>query len=252
VRLARDPSAALETARQLSTDWPGRPEPRVLAARSLLALGNAADSFKAWQEARQLLGDAGRDLGAGVLSAHALRDYAVAAALSGRVDVAADTYRRLVSLLDAWPDPRHVQRLYLEAASASLRRTPPAFDEAMGYLSAAETAARSTGLRAYAAGLHALLLARRGGSGSEPSRLDAPEVWHLVELARAEQRPSYWPRVPRHEAYALASLLVEPYSSTEAAELWQLYLEGLDGSDPALRAFARARQARLARGGGAP
>jgi hypothetical protein len=252
VRLARDPSSALAAARQLSTDWPGRPEPRVLAARALLALGNAAESFKAWQEARQLLGDAGRDLGADVLSAHALRDYAVAAALSGRADVAADTYRHLVSLLDAWPDPRHVQRLYLEAASASLRRASPAFDEAMGYLSAAEAGARSTGLRAYAAGLHALLLARRGAAGSDPSRLEAPEVWHLVELARAEQRPSYWPRVPRHEAYALASLLVERYSSTEATELWKLYVEGLDGADAALLAFARARLARLVRAGGAP
>jgi hypothetical protein len=252
VRLARDPAAALATARQLVVDWPGRPEPKVLEARALLGLGDAKQSFGAWQSARHLLGDAGRDPGPDVLSAHALRDYAVAAALSGHADVAADTYRRLVSLLDAWPDPRHVQRLYLEAASASLRRVPPAFDEAVGYLSAAEAGARSTGLRAYAAGLHALLRARSGAAGSEPSWLDAPEVWHLVELARAERRPSYWPRVPSHEPYALASLLVERYSSMEAAELWDLYLQGLDGADPALQAFARARQARLARAGGAP
>jgi len=181
-----------------------------------------------------------------------LRDYAVAAALSGHADVAADTYRRLVSLLDAWPDPRHVQRLYLEAASASLRRTPPAYDEALGYLSAAESQARSTGLRAYAAGLHALLRARRGTPRSDPSWLDAPEVWRLVELARAERLPSYWPRVPRHEVYALASLLVERYSATEAAELWDLYSKGLDGADPELSSFAKARQARLARAGAAP
>jgi hypothetical protein len=252
IRLVRDPAAALAAARQLAGEWPGRPEPRVLEARALLGLGHANQSFGAWQSARQLLGDAGQDPGPDVLSAHALRDYAVAAALSGHADVAADTYRRLVSLLDAWPDPRHVQRLYLEAASASLRRTPPAFDEAVGYLSAAETGARSTGLRAYAAGLHALLRARRGAAGSEPRWLDAPEVWHLVELARAERPPSYWPRVPRHEAYALASLLVERYSETEAAELWDLYLKGLDGADPALLAFARARQARLARAGGTP
>jgi hypothetical protein len=107
-------------------------------------------------------------------------------------------------------------------------------------------------LRAYAAGLHALLRARRGAAGSEPSWLDAPEVWHLVELARAEQPPGYWPRVPRHEVYALASLLVERYSTTEAAELWDLYLQGLDGADPALHSFALARKARLARAGAAP
>jgi hypothetical protein len=252
IRLPREPAAALAAARQLGVDWPGRAEPRVLEARALLALGDAAQSYAAWQLARSLLPDSGRELGAAVLSAHALRDYAVAAALSGHADVAADTYRRLVSLRDAWPDRRHVQRLYLEAASASLRRTPPAFDEAAGYLSAAEASASSTGLRAYAAGLHALLRARRGAAGGEPAWLDAPEVWHLVALARAEQRPSHWPRVPRHEARALASLLVERYSSTEAAELWDLYLADLDGSDPALLAFARARQARLARSGRAP
>lgn len=252
VRLARDPAAALAVARQLVGDWPARPEPRVLEARALLGLNDANQSFAAWQSARRLLGDAGRDLGPDVVSAHALRDYAVTAALSGHADDAADTYRRLVSLLDAWPDPRHVQRLYLEAASASLRRTPPAFDEAAGYLSAAEMGAHSTGLRAYATGLHALLQARRAAAGTEASRLDAPEVWHLVEMARAEQRPSYWPQVPRHEAYALASLLVERYSSMEAVELWDLYLKGLDGADPALLAFARARQARLARRSGAP
>jgi hypothetical protein len=224
----------------------------VLEARALLALGDAKRSFVAWQAARELARGNGLESGPDALSAHALRDYAVAAALSGHSEVAADTYRRLVSLLDAWPDPRHAQRLYLEAASASLRRVPPAFDEAVGYLAAAESGARSTGLRAYAAGLHALLRARRGAPANEPSWLDAPEVWHLVELARAEQRPSHWPRVPRHEAFALASLLVEPYSTTEAAELWDLYVQGLDGSDPGLQSFALGRRARLARAGGAP
>jgi hypothetical protein len=58
--------------------------------------------------------------------------------------------------------------------------------------------------------------------------------------------------VPRHEAFALASLLVEPYSTTEAAELWAVYMQGLDRSDPALQSFALAREARLARAGGAP
>jgi len=281
IRLARDPSGALASARQLARDWPGRPEPRVLEARALLALGDAAASFAAWQTARGATGELPHEPGAestatpgasnasssntgssqtsapsavvsGALSAHALRDYAVAAALSGHPDVAADTYRRLVSLLDAWPDPRHVQRLYLEAASASLRRTPPAFDEAVGYLSAVEARAHSTGLRAYAAGLHALLRARRGNPGGEPTWLDAPEVWHLVALARAEHPPSHWPRVPRHEVYAIASILVERYSASEAAELWDLYLQGLDGSDPSLQSFALSRKARLAREVSAP
>lgn len=250
IRLPRDPGAALAAARKLASDWPDRPEPRVLEARALLAAGDAAQSHQVWQTVRQLAAATGLELGPGLLSAHALRDYAVAAALSGHAAVAADTYRRLVSLLEAWPDPRQVQRLYLEAASAALRREPPAFDEAMGYLAAAEGQARSTGLRAYAAGSTALAKARRGAAGNAPSWLDAPEVWHLVALARAEKRPSYWPQVPRHEPYALASLLVEPYSTTEAAELWGLYLAGLRGADAALQSYALARKARLERAGG--
>ena len=252
IRLQGDSVAALEAAQKLVREWPGRAEPKVLEARALLARGEAAQSFAAWQVARQLARDSGREPGAEAWSAHAQRDYAVAAALSGHADVAAETYRRLVSLLDAWPDPRHVQRLYLEAASASLRRSPPAYDEALGYLSAAESRARSTGLRTYAAGLHALLRARRGVAPSDPSWLDAPEIWHLVELARAERLPSYWPRVPRHEVYGLASLLVERFSATEAAELWDSYVQGIDTADAELASFARARQVRLSRAGAAP
>jgi hypothetical protein len=85
------------------------------------------------------------------------------------------------------------------------------------------------------------------------SRLDAAEIWHFVSLVRADQPPSYWPAVPRYEPYALASLLVERYSTTEAAELWDGYVAGLDTAavDAALSTFARDRQARLARAGGA-
>lgn len=250
VRLSREPARALAAARELVLAWPGRAEPRVLEARALLGVGDATASFAAWQRAREL----GGELDADRVSAHALRDYAAAAALSGHPELAAEVYRRLVSLLDAWPDPREVQRLYLEAASAALRRSPPQFDEAEGYLAAAERGARSTGLRAYAAGLRALLLARRGGSSSDPSWLDAPEVWHLVRLTRGAAVPRFWPRVPRHELHAIASMLVEPYSSVDAAESWDRYVQGLSAgpTDPALSSFARARQARLARAGAMP
>lgn len=254
IRLATDPAGALASAKQLAQEWPGRPEPRVLVARATLRLGDAAASWTAWQEARELDGGVARELGHDFVSAHGLRDYAVAAVHAGQVDVAAGAYRRLVSLLDAWPDPRHVQRLYLEAAAASLRRTPAQFDEALGYLSAAETSARSTGLRAYAAGLRAFVRAWRGATGSEPSRLAAPEIWQFVALSRAEQRPSYWPAAPRHEAYALASMLVEPHSATDAAELWDLYVSaiGKNPSEPTLSSFASQRKARLDRTTDAP
>jgi hypothetical protein len=225
----------------------------VLEARALLRSGDAGASWDAWQAARGLGFDATREPGAEPASAFALRDYAVAAVATGHFEIAGGLYRRLVSLLDAWPDPLHVQRIFLEAAMVALRSSPVQLDEAVGYVSAAESGARSTGLRAYAAGLRALVQARRGADTPDSTRLDAPEVWHFVSQARADQPPSYWPAVPRHEPCALASLLVERYSTAEAAELWDRYVAGLDANavDPALSEFARQRQARLARAGGA-
>lgn len=254
IRLAREPGEALVAARRLAREWPGRPEPRVLEARALLRTGDAAGSWEAWQVAGGLGFDAARERGSDRVSAHTLRDYAVSAVQSGHGELAAPVYRRLVSLLDAWPDPRLVQRLYLEAAAVALRQGAAQLDEALGYLSAAERGARSTGLRAYAMGLRAFVQARRGMSDLQASPLDAPEVWHFVSLARAERSPSYWPALPRHETYALASLLVERYSAGEAAELWSLFVAGLDrpGADPALVSFARDRAARLTRASGAP
>jgi hypothetical protein len=254
IRLAREPVEALAAARRLVSEWPGRPEPRVLEARALLRTGDPAGSWQAWQVARELGFDAAREPGSERVSAHVLRDYAVSAVQSGHGELAGPVYRRLVSLLDAWPDPRHVQRIYLEAAAEALRRGVAPFDDAFGYLSAAERRARSTGLRAYAMGLRALLQARRGKSDPEANPMDAPEVWHFVSLARADQPPSYWPALPRHETYALASLLVERYSAGEAAELWDLFVAGVDrpGADPALVRFARERAARLTRAAGAP
>jgi hypothetical protein len=252
VRLARVPAEVAASARRLAEAFPARPEPRVLEARALLRSGNAAASWDAWQAARARGFDAPRESGAEPASAHALRDFAVAAVATGHGEVASGAYRRLVSLLDAWPDRRDVQRIYLEAAMAALRRGPEQLDEAAGYLSAAESGATSTGLRAYAAGLRAFVQMRRGLNSPDSSRLDAPEVWHFVSLVR-EGSPSYWPAVPPHEPFALASLLVERYSNAEAAELWDRYVAGLEGSpvDPALLGLARERKARLARTGGA-
>jgi hypothetical protein len=244
VRLAREPALALAAARQLGQSWPRRAEPRVLEARALLSLGDAAGSWKSWEAARELGQDAAepRDL-----SAYALRDYALAAVATGHASSAVGAYRRLISLLDAWPDPRHVQRSYLEAAAASLRAAPAQFDEALGYVASAQSGATSTGLRAYAEGLQALALDMRGDARAQESRLDSAEVWHFVALARGDVRPSYWPALPRHELYALASLLVEKYSEVEAGELWELYANGLAQAspEPALTQYAADRQRRL-------
>jgi hypothetical protein len=249
IRLEREPTAVVEQARELARGWPGRPEPKLLEARALARSGDAAASWTAWQAASALAGvsDAAA-LGPDWVSAFALRDLALAAVGTGRSEVAIGTYRRLVSLLDAWPDPRHVQRLYLEAAAASLRAGVPRFDEALGYIAGALARARSTGLAAYAAGLEAWAIARRGTGAAPPRRLTEPEIWHFVAEARAPRAPSYWPVLPKHEALAVASLLVEPLSAVDAAGLWEDYVRGLDAAttDPATLQFARDRGARLA------
>ena len=157
-------------------------------------------------------------------------------------------------MLDAWSDPRHVQRLYLEAAAASLRAAPPRFDEALGYIASALARARSTGLAAYAAGLEAWAVARRGTGTAPPRRLTEPEIWHFVALARAVRAPSYWPVLPKHEVLAVAALLVEPLSGVEAASLWDESVRGLEAAsgDPGTLQFARERRARATKRGSAP
>jgi hypothetical protein len=254
IRLARDPAVALELSRRLAHEWPARPEPRVLEARALVASADYAASWSSWQAAAERGLGLERQPGAEPVSAHALRDYALSAALTGHADVASGVYRRLVGLLDAWPDPRHVQRLYLEAAAASLRRGAASLDEAIGYLLGAQASARSTSLRAYTAGLLALVRAQRSGKSPEPVALDAPEAWFFVEQARSETPPSFWPVLPRHEVAAVASVLIEPYAQTDASELWDTYVAGLEQSaaEASLLVFARERQARLRSAGGAP
>lgn len=255
IRLEREPQAVVEEARALVRGWPGRPEPKLLEARALLRTGDANASWAAWQAARALAGvPETAALGPDFVSAFALRDLALAAVGTGQTEVAIGTYRRLVSLLDAWSDPRHVQRLYLEAAAASLRAGPPRFDEALGYVASALARARSTGLAAYAAGLEAWAVARRGTGAAPPRRLTEPEIWFFVAQVRAPRAPSYWPVLPRHEALAVASLLVEPLSAVEAAGLWEEYVRGLEAasSDPGVLQFARERRARLAKRASAP
>jgi hypothetical protein len=255
IRLEHEPEAVLDEARALGRGWPGRPEPKLLEARALVRTGDAAASWAAWQAARALAGVSDTSaLGPDLLSAFALRDLAIAAVGTGQTEIAIGTYRRLVSLLDAWSDPRHVQRIYLEAAAASLRAGPPRFDEALGYIASALAGARSTGLGAYAAGLEAWAVARRGSGAAPPRRLTEPEIWHFVAQARAPRAPSYWPMLPKHEALAVASLLVEPLSAVEAAGLWEGYVHGLEGtsSDPGALQFARERRARLRGRGSVP
>lgn len=246
IRLSRDPARVLTTADELSRAWPRRPEPMVLRARAHGQLGDYAKGWAAWQGALER--------GYDFRSAHALRDYALAAVFTDNGELALATYRRLITLTGAWADPRHRQRIYLEAAAAALRFGSGSPEEASGYLASARAAATSTGLRACLAGIEALVLHRRAGPMPDIERIDAAEVWHFVELVRREDLPSYWPVVPSHEALAAASLLVERYSLAEAAELWALYVQGMQSArpDPSALKLAIERQARLSAAGGTP
>jgi tetratricopeptide (TPR) repeat protein len=238
IRLETQPRVTLALSSELAQAWPGRPEPLVLAARAQARLGAYAEAWPLWQAAQER--------GYQFNAAGAFRDYALTAALLGHDEAALSAYRRLVTLLALLPDPLARQRLYLEAASAALRRGSH-FDEAAGYLAGARSGATSTGLRAYVAGLSAVLAWRRGGVATELEPLDAAEVWFFVARVRSELRPRHFPVLPRHEASAAASFLVEPYAATDAAELWQDYVQGLErtASDPDLLALARARSSRL-------
>lgn len=247
IRLAREPKLALERAREMVERWPGRPEPKVLEARALLRTGDGAGSWAAWQAAKALGWGADGASSPEPSNAHVLRDLALAAVAVGETEVAVGTYRRLVSLLDAWPDPRHVQRLYLEAAAASLRGSPAHLDEAQGHVSSALGSAHSTGLAAYATGLEAWITERRGRGAAAPRTLTEAEIRHFVALSRAPEPPSFWPALPKHELAGVASLLVEQLSVSEAAELWESYVRGLraGSTEPVVLQFAQERRARL-------
>ena len=247
IQLLQQPRIALAMAAKLARSWPGRPEPWVLQARAHTRLAAYPDAWAAWLGARER--------GYDFPSAHALRDYAIAGAMNGQNELALNSYRRLITLLGFWSDPLARQRLYLEAGAAALRQGPTGLDEAAGYLAWARPSASSTGLRALVAGMEALVHHRRGQPTPRVERVDAPEVWYLIQQIRSERWPSYWPVVPRHEISGAASLLVEPYSSAEAAELWELHVQGLEraGAASPWTKLARDRLARLtAQAGQAP
>jgi tetratricopeptide (TPR) repeat protein len=232
--LGSNPDLALKLAAELAHDLPDRAEPLVLQAQARTRRRAFADAWALWEAARQH--------GAEPLSAHALRDSAVSAALTGHSDAALAAYRRLLPLLQAWPDPIDQQAIYLEAAVSAMQRGPDGLEEATGQLAAARARASSTGLRALSVGLSALAAARRAQPSDSESRLDAGEVWHFVATVQSGRWPGRWPVLPPHELFGAAALLVEPYSDTAAADLWARHAAGLEqaGAPAPWRALAAA------------
>jgi hypothetical protein len=223
LNLASAPEAALRLAEELTRTAPAEPEPWALAAQARVESGEYAEGWS-------LFGTA-REHGYDVRAPRMLHAYALAAALTEHGEVAVQSYRALFRLLDAWPDPIDRQRIVLEAAAAALRTGPSGVAEAAGYIASVRANATSTGLRAFAAALEALVAQRRGQPLTRESQVDATEVWYLVAQVRGEHRPPHWPVLPLGEAAAAASLAVEPYSSVEALELWRRHAEALEHSN---------------------
>jgi hypothetical protein len=238
--LLRTPQSTASLAAELTREIPARPEPWVLAARAKTALGAYTDAWALFSSARER--------GYGFHEPRALHAYALAAAWTEHDEAATGAYRQLLTLLEAWPDPLDRQRIRLEAAAALMRAGPAGLEEAARILEPVRATATSTGLRAFAAGLEALR-AQRAGS-TEDSRLDAPEIWYFVAQCRAEHVPTSWPVLPDQEAAAAASLLVEPYSSVEAIELWQRHVQALERSDEPWKQRAAERLEHLQGRGG--
>jgi len=236
--LGAQPELALQLAKELERELPERAEPRVITAQAQTRARAFADAWLSWQVARPR--------GDEPLAAHALRDYAICAAMTGHTGAALTSYRRLLPLLEAWPDPVDQQAIYLEASVAAMQRGPEGLEEAAGELAAARARATSTGLRAVAAGLSALLAVRRGGAAGAEGRLDAAEVWHFVDSVQKNRWPARWPVLPPYELWGAAALLVEPYSDTRSAELWQRHAAGLEhaGAPARWRALAAERLGR--------
>lgn len=232
--LGSNPELALKLGAELAHDLPDRAEPLVLEAQAQTRRRAFGEAWTLWEAAKQH--------GAEPLSAHALRDYAVSAGLTGHSEAALAAYRRLLPLLQAWPDALDQQAIYLEAAVAAMQRGPDGLEEATGQLAAARARASSTGLRALSVGLSALAAARRAQASDSESRLDAAEVWHFVATVQSGRFPGRWPALPPHELFGAAALLVEPYSDSAASDLWARHAAGLEqaGAPEPWRALAAA------------
>ncbi len=245
--LDREPSSSLRVGLELSGTWPGRPEPRALTARALTRLRRYADAWRAFEEARTRGYVARPD--------RALRDYAVAAALTGHHDAAFEAYRRLITLGALWPNPVERHALYLEAALAALRAPTAALSDAASYVARVRNEGTSTGLRTYAAAVSLLIAERQGRATPAVDGPESGEIWRLLEQLRSSEPPRHWPRVPAHEPLGAAALAIEPFSETEAAELWAGYVKGLDAL-PGAADFKRRALERLRRlqgqGGSSP
>jgi len=180
-RLDRAPAEALELAETASRLLPSRAEPRVLAGRARVRLGD-------WDAARALLevnvSAPGRPLG----DVGALRELAIALGVNGRPEQAALTYRLLVPRSEFAQDRLFARTVLLEAAVASMASGPRGLDEALLYLGDARQKAPVPGLSDLTTALFALALDRAGRREQVDVALaELPGVWALERFLSAAE-----------------------------------------------------------------
>lgn len=243
-RLGRSPAEALQAAREAERAVPGRPGPAVLAARALMAQGDAA---AAWTEFARALALSKRS----VEEPAALHDLAMAAELTGHLDAAFGAYRALVPRAGLLDDASRRQRVYVEAASLVMSRGDAGLNEAIGYLGEARRRGGPPGTGAFVLADLALALDRQGHT--EEARgvvAEAGGPWALSELPRpdakrrAHRAPGDVPVLPAGEFAAMVAILAEREDPDLAREQWQA---SIDASPKGVWAdYARKKLAALA------
>lgn len=181
-RLTRSPESALELGRKAAALLPEPAEPRVLAGRALVRLGQ-------WDAAYPLLlanaTAKGRPLG----DVAALRELGVAAMATGHLTEAAAAYRALVPRVAFTQDPLFTRLTVLEAAAALMALGPKGLPDAILYLSDARRAGPVPGLDDLTTALLALALDRAGKSDqAEVVTRELEGAWALERFETERDR----------------------------------------------------------------
>lgn len=179
-RLRSEPQRALELAQGAEKLNPGEPEARVLAGRASLRLRDFAAAYAALASS---VADPRRPLG----DVAALREFGVAAHVTGHLTEAAAAYRALVPRVEFTNDPVLIRLATLEAASVLARTGPEGIADAILYLSEARRLRSVPGLEDLSTALLASCLDRAGNH--EQAQVLARELEGGFSLERfASQR----------------------------------------------------------------
>ena len=244
--LRHRPEVALSAAKQAETHWPGKAAPLVLMARAQLSLGHfdaAEDAFE-----RALLLDP-HSLDA----PSALRDRARAAVATGKLEVAAAAYRRLVPRVGLMPMGAARRTALIEAAVLAMHRGPKGLDEALGYLGEARRQPRVVGAEGYLLGALALVLDRQGrvqeargvavesgGSWGMATQTPLPSEGSPPQLTLSDAIPL----LPLAERYAMVAVLLEGASTEVARDYWEACRQTM-GEDDVWREHAERKLSTL-------